>query len=290
MSTAWDKGGTGHDAPKGEVTKTPPQRKARGYDVGEQPKPARGRPTAGKVGATKHKVAVISGHSNSDPGAVGNGIKESERNKALNAYVTKRLRAHGITTYTDLEHSNPGAGGEVSLTNKWGPTLTMSIHHNAASASARGIETYKTGSARSYRFAKAVHAAALAALRKIDSTYKNRGVKEANGTRAEYFVMKSAGSAILLEGGFLSNSADAKVIKRADYVARIGEAIVKAIVNFGRAEKLWTTVYVAPAVDYDWKVTVGTASKVYGRIDDAMGVVKTNVKAGRKTIVERVKG
>lgn len=195
-----------------------------------------------------NEVFIDSGHGGSDPGAVGNGVIERDKNLALAKYIIARLKAHGLVVRSDLDIGNPGSGGSVPYSRKFpNVKLFYSQHHNAASAAARGYEIYKTGSGRSLRFAKAVHARQLAALRAIDPTIPDRKVKEAVGTRAEYIVTRSQGSACLSEALFVSNAKDAAIAKRADYVERLGEATVRAIVEFGKAEALWATVYKPPA-------------------------------------------
>lgn len=59
--------------------------------------------------------------------------------------------------------------------------------------------------------------------------------------------MRSPGSSVLSELLFVSNARDAAIAKHPAYFARVSEATVRAIVEFGRAEKLWAVTYKAPA-------------------------------------------
>jgi len=194
-------------------------------------------------------VYIDSGHSGTDPGAVGNGLQEATLNKRVAKGVVAALRRSGVRTYTDLAIGNPGASTSIPDSRKHPDVrLFVSQHHNSAGAkTARGIETYKTGTGRSRRFAALVHARLRAELRRMDSTWVDRGVKEAKGTRAEYIVTRSQGASILLENGFVSNVKDAAVFKRADYARRCAETTARAIVDFGRKEGLWANAYTPPA-------------------------------------------
>lgn len=209
-------------------------------------------------------VYVAAGHSHvagRDRGSQGNGLIEGNLNQQIVSAIVRRLREHGIKTYTDLDIGNPAtknAPNQVNDSRKHPDVkLYYEQHFNAfGSSTARGTETYKTGSGRSLRFARAAHAAALSRLRTWDPTIPDRKVKEAIGTRAEYIVTNAQGAAILDEALFLTSPKDAAIAKRSDFVGRYAETIVQAIIAFGRAEGLWSvtysdTVHIGPS-DVQW--------------------------------------
>jgi N-acetylmuramoyl-L-alanine amidase len=196
----------------------------------------------------KGSIYIASGHGGDDPGAVANGLKEREVNRAIAARLVNRLRAHGLKVHTDLERGNLRASGEISDARRRGDVaIFIAFHHNAATASARGIETYKTGKTRSARLAAALHTELLSALRRLDPTWKDRKVKEAKGTRAKALVCDSPGAAALVEFAFLTNRADAKIVASAPYAASMAEHACKALIGFLRREKLSTVTYRPPA-------------------------------------------
>lgn len=227
-------------------------------------------------------IFLAAGHGGTDSGATGNGLVERDLNVQLVTYIAGRLRAHKIVTATDIEHGNPtGITETLNLARQYSPALYYSQHHNWFGATARGYEIYKTGSGRSYRFAKALHDAQIAALRKLDPSIPDRGIKEARGTRAESEVVNSPGSSALSEALFVSNVADAAIAKRPDEIKVLGEATVKAIVEFGAAEGLagWPAGvrYVAPVV-------ATTAPIIWHLSRDPQGVL-----ANARTLVEMEK-
>lgn len=193
-------------------------------------------------------VYVASGHGADDPGAVANGLKERDVNQAIATRLVKRLRDHKLKVHTDLERGNLRASGEIADARRRGDVaLFLALHHNAAAASARGFEVFGTGKTRSRRFAQALHDEVLAELRKLDHTCKDRGVKEAKGTRAESLVVKSPGASALVEFLFLTNKLDAKIAKDKRYAARMAEALCRATIATLRREKLATVTYRPPA-------------------------------------------
>ncbi len=162
------------------------------------------------------KFALDAGHGGSDPGALGNGLRETD----INLDVCLRLQS-----LMQLDTQTPSMGGEwdllmtrtsdtfVSLTqrasaaNAFSATTFMSVHMNSFSAaSANGTETFcftgqsgNTGGA----FRNRLQVEALAAWGLTD-----RGVKEANFSVLRNTAMPAA----LVEGGFITNANNAAVM------------------------------------------------------------------------------
>lgn len=252
-------------------------------------------------------IYIASGHGADDPGAVANGIKERDANKAICARLVARLREHGLKVHTDLEKGNLRASGEIADANRKGDVvLFLSAHHNAAAASARGLEVFGTGRTRSRRLATAMRDACLAELRRLDPSFKDRGVKEAKGTRAEGLVCRSPGASALIEFAFLTNAADAEVVKSKQYAPRMAEALCKALIAFLRAEKIATVTYRPPVakpapaptpppkkkVVVRWYVRDRDGKKlksfVGSNLDGALVLVRKQVMAHRFASVEKI--
>ena len=92
------------------------------------------------------KTFIISaGHSNVDPGAVGNGLKEADVAVELRNAVADKLRIEGHTVFTDGDGStNASLRDAIKLIK--GQGLALEIHCNAASnPSASGVETIGKG-------------------------------------------------------------------------------------------------------------------------------------------------
>ena len=78
------------------------------------------------------KTFIISaGHSNVDPGAVGNGLKEADVAVELRNAVADKLRIEGHTVFTDGDGStNASLRDAIKLIK--GQGLALEIHCNAA--------------------------------------------------------------------------------------------------------------------------------------------------------------
>lgn len=84
---------------------------------------------------------VTAGHSNTDPGAVANGVKEAEIAVELRNIITKKLRERGHTVINDgVGKDNQPLKQAVKLIRPG--AVAIEIHCNAAgSASATGVES-----------------------------------------------------------------------------------------------------------------------------------------------------
>lgn len=259
-------------------------------------------------------IYIASGHGSDDPGAVANDLKERDANRAICGRLVTRLREHGLKVHTDLERGNLRASGEIADANRKGDVVIfLSAHHNAAVASARGLEVFGTGKTRSRRLATAMLDACLAELRRLDPTFKDRGVKEAKGTRAQGLVCNSPGASALIEFAFLTNLADAKVVKHKEYPVRMAEALCKALIAFLRREKIATVTYRPPApkpapapaakpkpkspakpkkpvVTWVVRGRDGKPLKTFAQknLDDALALVKTQAMAKRFVALEKI--
>ena len=212
------------------------------------------------------RIMIDPGHGGADPGAVANGLAESE----VNLDVSLRLRA-----LLEADSLDPAGGGtwdvrmtrevdagvslaqRVSMANSWPADRFYSIHHNAfTSPAANGTETFS--------FANGTVAAdlrdksqeeLLAALGLTD-----RGVKTAN-----FFVLvNTTMPAILSEGGFLTSPVDSAVLSDPQQLQRAAEAHLYALQrHFGHAPYLPT---VAPRVYCEPKLTSGGCLPAIGAV------------------------
>lgn len=148
----------------------------------------------------------------------------------------------------------------VATANRYDNALFISVHFNSGGAGT-GIETYTLaprgvpsmmadgprisdleqcpGNARdaeNIALATATHAALV-----VKSHLYDRGIK-----RARFVVIRDVKiPGVLIEGGFLSNSHDAKIIATADYRQQMAAAIVNAVNNFRRAVGTQPTIVAA---------------------------------------------
>jgi N-acetylmuramoyl-L-alanine amidase len=222
---------------------------------------------ARQLGLGVTRIVIDPGHGGHDPGGRGNGIAEAalvlDVAMRLEQLLTARNFEVVLTRRTDayvtLEE-------RTALANRSDADLFISIHANASTAaSARGVETYflnfasnpeaeaiaareNAGSAKSMRhlpdivqaiamnnkldesrdFATMVQSTLYDQLRRTNRTLKNLGVKQ-----APFMVLVGAKMpSVLSEISFMSNSAEAALLKTDRYKQQIAEALMAGIVRY----------------------------------------------------------
>lgn len=173
------------------------------------------------------KIYIDPGHGGHDPGAIGR--KSKEKDNVLK--VAKRLR----TLLEQQGHTvKLSRTKDVYLTlsqrandaNEWGADIFISLHNNAASASATGFETfiYNGGvSQKTKQLQNSIHAAIIKEI-----GIRNRGKKQANFAVLRQTKMP----AILIEYAFITNNNDENIlINEVNKLARITANGVKDFVG-----------------------------------------------------------
>lgn len=169
------------------------------------------------------KIFINPGHGGIDPGACGNGLKESE--VALNiANMTAQCLTASAFDVKVLQRG--GFDGDLDeicdAANDWDADLFISIHCNSFNGTANGTETYYyEGSAAGKRLAECVQRRLTYAL-----PLRDRGIKTAN-----FFVLRhTICPAILIETAFIDCPADAAFLRDSqDIFAR---NIAFAVIDF----------------------------------------------------------
>ena len=169
--------------------------------------------------AKKFRVALDPGHGGSDPGAVGNNLKEKDLTLQLSLDVSHELFLLGMETFlTRSKDEAVSLPNRTDRINAWDPDVSLSIHINSFwKASANGIEIYYHPLAINYDadFANAVW------HRVKELGFTQRGVK----TKDLHMVreIKPGIPAALIEVGFIKNKDDM------NYLATEWKTVVKAI-------------------------------------------------------------
>ena len=228
-------------------------------------------------------LILDAGHAKNTPGK--NNIKENfhewEFNNDMQHKIKTRCEELGIKVF--LTNPNPSTVSDISLTtraslandywlrNSKPKSIFISLHANAFSnASARGTETYTANNASntSKTFAKVLNDSIVKAMKKLDPTSKDRGVKSENFT----VIYKASMPSVLVEYAFYSNLDDLKILK--NNRSELVEATVKAVCSYF-------------GVTYKEKV-IATESKPNGNLYAVcVGAYKDKNKAN--SIVEQLK-
>jgi N-acetylmuramoyl-L-alanine amidase len=235
---------------------------------------------ARQLGLGVARIVIDAGHGGHDPGAQANGITEAELTLDIARRVEKILKekpgfevvlTRSTNQYIPLEE-------RTAIANREAADLFLSIHANASRrTTTRGVETYVLNFAtnpeaeavaarenassaqtmgtlpailnaiaannkkdESRELATIVQTNLVRKLRARDAAVKDLGVKQ-----APFVVLIGAQMpSVLAEISFITNRADASLLKQDGYRDRIAEALADAIVKYQASLKKVTTLAV----------------------------------------------
>ncbi len=232
---------------------------------------------ARQLGLGVARIVIDAGHGGHDPGAQANGINEAELVLDVSQRLEKLLLQHEdidvvLTRRTDefipLEE-------RTAIANRERADLFLSIHANASRrADARGVETYflnfatnpdaETVAARENATSAQTMGTLPAILRaialnsKLDESRElasivqthlvrklraqNRSVRDLGVKQAPFVVLIGAQMpSVLAEISFVTNRAEAALLKQAAYRQQIAQALYDGIVKYQASLKKVTT-------------------------------------------------
>jgi N-acetylmuramoyl-L-alanine amidase len=227
---------------------------------------------ARQLGLGVTRIVIDPGHGGHDPGARGNGISEAALVLDVATRLEELLKKEGVeVVLTRRTNAYVALEERTALANRSDADLFLSIHANASTVpAARGIETYflnfapnpeaeaiaareNAGSSKSMRhlpdivqaialnnkidesrdFATIVQSALYQELRKSNRTIRNLGVKQ-----APFMVLVGATMpSVLAEISFMSNSAEAALLKTDRYKQEIAAALLAGIMRYQNSLK-----------------------------------------------------
>jgi len=236
---------------------------------------------ARQLGLGVSRIVIDAGHGGTDPGAKANGVEEAALVLDIALRVEKILKQQpGIDViltrrtdvYIPLEE-------RTAIANREGADLFLSIHANAARrATARGVETYflnfatnaeaeavaarenatsgksmgnlpklvqqitlNTKVKESREFAQMVQTSMIRGLRAQNKAVIDLGVKQ-----APFVVLIGAEMpSVLAEISFITNKAEASLLKNDAYKQRIAQSLADAVLKYQASLKKISTVAVA---------------------------------------------
>ncbi len=178
-------------------------------------------------------VVIDAGHGGHNLGQSVGGVYEKWLALDVSIRLDKYLRSKGLkTVMTRRTDVFLGLDERVAIANQYArDSVFVSIHFNGATnRDAHGLETFYYNRS-GYDLAARVHRRMVPALRGLD-----RGVKF-----ARYHVIRNTKqSAILVEGGFLTNAAERKRCLTGSYRQSMAESIGKGILDYHAARKAGT--------------------------------------------------
>jgi N-acetylmuramoyl-L-alanine amidase len=168
------------------------------------------------------KVFLSAGHGGSDPGAVGNGLKEKDINLQTLLVCKEILEKHGVEVVASrTKDENDPVGQEVKEANASKADVAVSFHVNAGGGD--GFEAfYHTSSSKGKKLA-------TLGEKYVKAMGQNsRGIKSGNHL---YFVKNTDMTAVLFESFFIDSKDKAIGDTLAEQKA-FGVAYAKAILEY----------------------------------------------------------
>lgn len=174
------------------------------------------------------KVFLGVGHGGSDPGAVGY-IKEADVNLNMALACRDYLVANGVEVkMSRTRDENDDLNEEIRECNAYNPDLAVDIHNNAGGGD--GCEVYHSifvGPGKT--LAENINTELVAIGQ------NSRGVKSRKSTKGNYdyygFIRQTKASAVIVEGTFVDNAADAAQADTLEEQKTFGVAIAKGILK-----------------------------------------------------------
>ncbi|MBI5386850.1 MAG: N-acetylmuramoyl-L-alanine amidase [Verrucomicrobia bacterium] len=206
------------------------------------------RPARAKAGARIKTICLDPGHGGKDTGKLDGKRREKDLTLALALELGAQLRKAGYKVFvTRSMDASVELEDRPEIARRRGADLFLSLHFNSAGSEVRGVETYCLTPAHTASTNARGEGANTGALTGNLQNEKNvllayqlqksivsrlrledRGVR-----RARFAVLCTAHApAALIEGGFMSNPAEAKNIYSAAWRRQLAQAIVEGVKSY----------------------------------------------------------
>jgi len=178
----------------------------------------------------KKKVYIDLGHEGDlvgmDPGAVGNGLKESNVVLEIGKYIKDMFADYENVEikFSRLGNKKFSLSQRTNEANAWGADLYLSIHINAGGGIGFESYIYPGVGSKTQAFQNAVHAKIMG--KKVFT--RDRGKKRANF----HVLRETKMAAMLTECGFIDNKTDAAILKNRSKLILIAAGHVEGAAEF----------------------------------------------------------
>ena len=185
------------------------------------------------------KVFIGIGHGGNDPGAVANGLRESDLALSIGLEVERLLKSKGVTTKisrtTDI---NDDLNDKIRKCNQFAPDLAIDIHINAGGG--EGFEAYYYhGGGTSFIMARNIEQEVL----KMGQV--SRGLKtKLNSSGSDFFgwIRLVNAPSVILEAAFIDNAKDVERIRteagRKKFARAYANGILTTLGTYGLIEDI----------------------------------------------------
>lgn len=175
------------------------------------------------------KIVIISaGHSNTDPGAVYEGLKEADLNKQIVRVASDILRGQGIGILNPPDDLD--LVGTINWVNRNGPAASFAVEVHINAGGGTGVEGwYYTKSSVSKKLSDTLLAGIVAS-----TGMANRGSKDE--TTSKYgrlgFVHDTKPLACLIECGFIDSKKDRELLNTMTGLYKIGFGLAMGVIKY----------------------------------------------------------
>lgn len=218
------------------------------------------------------KVYIGVGHGGSDPGAVGNGLKEKNLTLAIALACRDELKRHGVLTkMSRTKDETDSVASKVAECNKYNPDYALDIHINAGGGD--GAEVFHHhGGGKGKTLAKNI----LAETQKIGQNSRGTKIKK-NASGSDYFgfIRSIHCPSVIVECAFIDTKKDIAIIDtKAEQIA-MGKAIARGVL------KTMGVTYKdeAPPVKEEVKEETGKIYRVFDASGKQIGAYSEEVNA-----------
>ncbi len=176
-------------------------------------------------------IMLDAGHGGSDPGAIGNGLKEKDVTLDVVTRLKTKLENDGATVIlTRSGDTYPSLQDRAKQSSNSNADIFVSVHANKAGTStANGIEVFYYTSSNTTQKSNSSKLATAVQKHLVEETgLKNRGVKTANW----YVIKYNNKPGILAEIGFLSGDQDSLVLGSDEGKDSVTDGLYLGIVEY----------------------------------------------------------
>jgi len=174
-----------------------------------------------------YKVVIDAGHGGSDVGATRAGVYEKNITLSIAKMVEKNLKAKGVQTEMTLDRDKTVSLQErCDISNNFEPDVFVSIHVNSSVNDAiYGVETH-WWKQDSTTYAKTVHA-------NLSKNFSKWKTKDRGLFQSKFYVINhTEAPAILVEIGFISNTAEREALNTEKRQSEIAKAVSDGVMEY----------------------------------------------------------
>jgi len=173
-------------------------------------------------------IVIDAGHGGKDPGAISkiNGLREKDLVLPIAIKLKQRLEALGYNIYLTRDYDTYiDLYSRAEIANGLNAAGFLSIHANAAVASAHGVEMlYAPDGRDNLAFAKSLQTALVKA-----TGARDRGIV----ARGNLVVLRETNMpAVLAEVGFLSHPVESQSLSSSAYIQMVVEGLAQGLANY----------------------------------------------------------